>query len=140
VASPIQSTNKPAGPHRFKPGNAGGPGNPHAGKVQQLRAALYECTTREDMIAVWTQLKNLALGGDLAAIKEFLDRTVGKATIPVELQLSAGGVEVLSDAELEAIVLSSRVVDGGELAERKPGELPAAAVGSGDDVLAPGRK
>ena len=69
---------------RFAPGNKGGPGNPHAKKVGRLRAALLETVTEEDMKAVAAQLVAMARGGNLPAIKELIERTLGR---PVEADL-----------------------------------------------------
>ena len=66
---------------RFAPGNKGGPGNPFARKVGQLRAALLETVTEDDMRAVAAKLVQMARGGNLPAIRELLERTLGK---PVE--------------------------------------------------------
>lgn len=63
---------------RFTQGNAGGPGNPHAGQVSQLRAAILEAVSAEDVAAIIEQLISKARQGDLAAAREILDRTVGK--------------------------------------------------------------
>lgn len=63
---------------RFAAGNPGGPGNPHAGQVAKLRAVLLDAVTEEDMLAVVLKLLELAKGGDVAAVKLLLDRTVGK--------------------------------------------------------------
>jgi hypothetical protein len=72
------------GSGRFAPGNKGGPGNPFARKVGQLRAALLETVTIDDMKAVAAKLIEEARAGELPAIKEFLERTLGK---PVEADL-----------------------------------------------------
>src|SRR5688500_17177775 len=66
------------GSGRFVPGNKGGPGNPHARKVGQLRSALLETVTEDDMKAVATKLVEMARGGHLPAIKELLERTLGR--------------------------------------------------------------
>src|SRR5689334_20040804 len=63
---------------RFLPGNRGGPGNPHAKKVAQLRSALLETVTPEDMRTIVLKLVEMAKGGDLPAIRELLERTLGK--------------------------------------------------------------
>ena len=65
---------------RFATGNKGGPGNPFARKVGQLRAALLETVT-DDMRAVATKLVEMACAGELPAIRELLERTLGR---PVE--------------------------------------------------------
>ena len=65
---------------RFAPGWRG-PGNPHAKKVAQLRSALFETVTVDYMRAVAAKLVELSRAGDLLAIKELLERCLGK---PVE--------------------------------------------------------
>jgi hypothetical protein len=66
---------------RFLPGNRGGPGNPHARKVAQLRSALLGTVTEEDIKAIAAKLVAMARGGNLPAIRELLERTLGR---PVE--------------------------------------------------------
>ncbi len=63
---------------RFAEGNVGGPGNPHARHVGQLRSALLAAVTREDMEAVIRKLVELAKNGNIQAAKEVLDRCLGK--------------------------------------------------------------
>ena len=63
---------------RFTEGNAGGPGNPHARHVGMLRSALLKAVTEEDMEAVIAKLIELAKGGEIRAIKELLDRALGR--------------------------------------------------------------
>ena len=66
---------------RFARGNKGGPGNPFARKVGQLRSALLETVTEDDMRAVAAKLVQMARGGNLPAIRELLERMLGK---PIE--------------------------------------------------------
>ncbi len=63
---------------RFSVGNPGGRGNPHAAQVGRLRAALLEAVTPEDIAAIIARLIEQAKGGDVRAIKEVFDRTLGK--------------------------------------------------------------
>jgi carbamoylphosphate synthase small subunit len=63
---------------RFVTGNPGGPGNPHAQRVAALRSALLEAVTPADMVAVAKQLIRAARGGDVAAMKVFFERTLGR--------------------------------------------------------------
>ncbi|MCC6581439.1 MAG: hypothetical protein IT440_13460 [Phycisphaeraceae bacterium] len=63
---------------RFATGNAGGPGNPLGGKVAKLRAALVEAVSEDDIRAVAATLVSLAKGGDPQAIKELLNRALGR--------------------------------------------------------------
>ena len=69
---------------RFSTGNSGGPGNPHAMKVGQLRSALIDAVSPEDIAAIVGKLVEQAKAGDVRAIREVLDRTLGK---PVEADL-----------------------------------------------------
>lgn len=71
---------------RFAKGNSGGPGNPHAQRTSQLRAMLLDCVADKDFKAVVAKLLAMAKAGDLAAIKELLDRMMGKPKASVELQ------------------------------------------------------
>ena len=69
---------------RFEQGNKYGMGNPFAKKTAQLRAALLNTVTPDDVAVVIKVLIRLARGGDLVAVKELLDRAVGR---PVEADL-----------------------------------------------------
>lgn len=63
---------------RFAQGNPGGPGNPYARQIAELRASLLDGITPADMRAVAEALVAKARDGDVRAIKELLDRTLGK--------------------------------------------------------------
>ncbi len=65
---------------RFVKGNAGGPGNPHNAAIARLRKALHAAVTEEDIEQVISVLVAKAKEGSLPAIRELLDRTIGKAT------------------------------------------------------------
>ncbi|HRQ74280.1 MAG TPA: hypothetical protein PLU35_14755 [Phycisphaerales bacterium] len=69
---------------RFAAGNPGGPGNPYAKRVGELRAALVEAVSAEDVRAIVGKLVEEAKAGDVRAIRELLDRTLGR---PVEADL-----------------------------------------------------
>lgn len=69
---------------RFAPGNAGGPGNPYAKQVGALRSAMIGAVRPEDLAAVTAKLVTLAKAGNIPAIREVLDRTLGK---PVQADL-----------------------------------------------------
>ena len=66
------------GKGRFTAGNKLAKGNPHAKRVAALRSALLDAVTEEDMRAVIAKLVEMAKGGDVHAIKELLNRTLGK--------------------------------------------------------------
>jgi len=62
---------------RFLKGNPGGPGNPYARRVAQFRAALLARIKVGDLRAIADRLVEQAKAGDLLAIREVLNRTVG---------------------------------------------------------------
>ena len=72
---------------RFATGNRCALGNPHARRVAELRAALLSAVTPEDIEAIARVLVKKAKGGDVVAVKELLDRCIGKAPAPVVLDL-----------------------------------------------------
>lgn len=69
---------------RFAKGNAGGPGNPHAKRVSRLRTALYRSVSPKDLREVVAALLAQAKAGDVASIKELLQRLLGP---PIELDV-----------------------------------------------------
>ncbi len=71
---------------RYLPGTKGGPGNPHPKKVARLRTKLFEWVTDDDLKEVIDELVAMAKGGDIQAIKELLDRMLGKANQPIEVE------------------------------------------------------
>jgi hypothetical protein len=74
---------------RFAKGNHAGRGNPLAGKVQRLRAALVAAVKPGDVRAVVVQLVAAAKGGDVQAAKLLLDRSLGPvAALDLELRIS----------------------------------------------------
>ncbi|MBX3408114.1 MAG: hypothetical protein KF869_15270 [Phycisphaeraceae bacterium] len=64
---------------RFAPGWRGGPGNPHAAAVGRLRSALLKEVGPDDIRAVIRALVEKAKTGDVPAIRELLDRTLGRS-------------------------------------------------------------
>jgi len=79
---------------RFVKGWKGGPGNPHASIVMEWRKALVKAVTPEDVTAVMEKLIEKARAGEAWAVKEFLDRCVGRPkedvpdAVPVQLQIN----------------------------------------------------
>jgi hypothetical protein len=65
---------------RFIGGNPGGPGNPFARQVAEMRRALLSCVTYEEMRVIGGQLVVKAKMGDLAAIKLLFQYVIGKPT------------------------------------------------------------
>ena len=71
---------------RFLPGNPGGPGNPQARNVATWRKALAEAVSAEDVTQVAQRLVDAAKAGEPWAVRELLDRLLGKPHVQIELQ------------------------------------------------------
>lgn len=67
------------GQGRFKHGNKAAKGNPHASKVAKLRSALLDAVTEDDIKRCVSALLAQAEKGNVQAIRELLDRCLGKA-------------------------------------------------------------
>lgn len=63
---------------RFARGNKAAKGNPMAARVAQIRVALIEALTTDDVRAIVRALISRAKKGDVAAAREILDRAIGK--------------------------------------------------------------
>ncbi len=63
---------------RFVAGNPGGPGNPYAARVGELRSALLSAVSPGDLAAIAKQLVAAAKGGDVAAAKVVFERVLGR--------------------------------------------------------------
>jgi hypothetical protein len=63
---------------RFTRGNSGGPGNPHVKSVAAWRSALARVVSPADIKAVLAVLLECAKAGEPWAVKELLDRCLGK--------------------------------------------------------------
>lgn len=92
---------------RFAAGWRGGGGNPYAKKTAELRAALYATVTPDDIKAVVAKLIILAKEGDVVAIRELLDRTLGKPE-PTDVLMQVAELEQM----LEALRTARMVAQG----------------------------
>jgi hypothetical protein len=110
----------------FLPGNKAGKAWSMAGKVHELRAALYQCVTVEDVRKVIDGLIQLCLTDPdsrvrLAATHEFLNRVYGKATERVELDVYGEAKPApLADLSPDEVAVLQKVVSrrgGGEVIE-----------------------
>lgn len=81
----------------FAPGNKGGPGNPLNKKTHEFRRLLLESTTDEEALAVWSELKAKAMSGQPWAIRELLDRIIGKANQPLDIRARTEADEMGDD-------------------------------------------
>jgi len=64
---------------QFAKGNPGGPGNPYARRTAALRSALLDAVTEADIRAVARALVKRAKDGEVPAVRELLDRLLGRA-------------------------------------------------------------
>ena len=62
---------------RFGPGNRFAKGNPHAKRVAQLRSAMLEAVSEDDLRQVITSMLSRAKAGDVPAAKVLLERVMG---------------------------------------------------------------
>jgi hypothetical protein len=82
IPNPVKDVRSPNGQTargRFAQGNLGGPGNPYARRTAALRSALLDAVTEQDIRAVARALLKRAKAGEIPAIRELLDRLLGKA-------------------------------------------------------------
>jgi hypothetical protein len=95
------STNGPDGRDargRFAPGNRVGKGNPLAGRIAKLRAALIEAVKPGDVQAIARSLVKKARAGEIDAARLLLAYTLGK---PIEADLIDRLERLESDLGLE---------------------------------------
>ena len=87
---------------RFLPGNPGGPGNPQARNVATWRKALADTVSFEDVAEVTQKLLDAAKAGEPWAIRELLDRVLGKPHVQVDASVSVAGGGADADADADA--------------------------------------
>jgi hypothetical protein len=108
----VPSTNGRTPRGQFAKGNPGGPDNPYAKRVAWLREALLDAVSADDIRAIVLTLVARAKDGDMAAIRELLDRLIGKAAPPQDDSIELEPLQSLSDDQLEAVartILGNRV-------------------------------
>jgi predicted Zn-ribbon and HTH transcriptional regulator len=151
AAATAQGNSGRDGHGRFVRGNAGGPGNPFARRVAQLRRTLCETVTEEEMQEVAKKLVELARQGDVAAARLLLSYAVGQPTPAVdpdtldlaewdihrrtpvnvaELRQFMGGIPMALICKIAGVLtpcLEARAADAmREVLTAEPAELPAA--------------
>jgi hypothetical protein len=107
---------------RFAPGNVGGPGNPFARRVAELRKVLLETVTDDEMRIVAGQLMVKAKFGELPAIKLLFQYVLGKPAATVDPDT----------LDLDELDLYRRAPTPAQFREASDERLPADAVA---DVL-----
>ena len=76
---PLPAAGNGRDPHgQFASGNRIGKGNPFGKRVNEIRGELINALTTEDLRAVASALIEKAKGGDIPAVRELFDRTIGK--------------------------------------------------------------
>ena len=124
---------------RFAKGNPGGPGNPHARHVAQLRSAMLEAVSEKDIAIIIERLVDAAKGGDLAAAREILNRTVGK---PIQTAIWMQGDVANENADFgTAIRAALDELDAREEADflkDGPDKIPGKIVGGKGDQTGKG--
>lgn len=63
---------------RFVAGNSGGPGNPHVKRTSELRNALLNAVSADDVEKIIQAIVEAAKAGNTVAAREVLDRTIGR--------------------------------------------------------------
>ena len=66
-------------------GNPGGPGNPFAKRVGELRSLLLESVTDDDLRVIIRGMVDRAKAGDAIATREVLDRLLGRSVQAIAL-------------------------------------------------------
>lgn len=109
---------------RFLPGWRGGPGNPYAGQVAALRAALLQAVTPADVEAVAKMLIRKARKGSIPAAKELLDRVLGRPGLNVRL----GGSDETASDQIRAMMDR---IDADPIAQQTARDLAERLAGIG---------
>jgi hypothetical protein len=92
---------------RFTTGNPGGAGNPNLKRVHALRNMLLAKVTDADFDEVLEKLIGMAKGGDLDAIKELLNRLLGRPVAAVEVSGPDGEALGVNLADVQLAVWES---------------------------------
>jgi hypothetical protein len=119
---------------QFAKGNHGGPGNPYARQVTQLRLRALDRVSGDDVEAIFDKLIALAKEGDVSAARLVLHYTVGK---PV----ASAHPDRLDRDEVEAFKANAMRQDAFSLVESTPVEPVLLAVrelspAKGDKLMA----
>lgn len=121
----------PNGPNRdalgrFAEGNPGGPGNPLAKRVADVKRAFLEAVTVEDIAAIARRLVQDARAGDNVAAKIILERTLGKDANPIEVAALANEQQFhvyLADGKCDSVNSLTELVESIHAADPDLAEL-----------------
>lgn len=103
----VAATSTHASNGKFAKGNKLGKGNPMAGRVAKIRAELLKSATPQEIKAIARKLVEGALTGDIAYIREFFDRTIGKPS--QEITSNVNGGLSLTDGNTEAARIAAEI-------------------------------
>jgi hypothetical protein len=119
---------------RFRPGNTGGPGNPYAKRTAKLRTALLRAVKPEDIEAAVAKLVEKAKAGELPAIKELLDRCLGRPKETVEQELAILQARAEERASLDfALATAAEVQELRQIRGRILGRMRCDACAAGGE-------
>ncbi len=90
---------------RLAAGNRGS--NPTARRVNELRAMVVEATTEDEVRGAFKRLYELGMGGEVSALKLFLEYCCGKPVTSVEVSTTEG-----STLSLDVIISTMLAVVG----------------------------
>jgi hypothetical protein len=90
---------------RFAAGNRAAAGNPINRRMRELRQALFDCTTDEDIVEIKRSLMESARAGDTAAAKVLLEYLIGKPAQAIEIGGPDG--QALDVTTVAAVVLEA---------------------------------
>lgn len=110
LATPIAKTKgKPRG-KPFQHGHKLSPGNPHGEAVANFHAQIVaHANTGENFSALVKTLYDKAKAGDVACIREYMDRCMGKAASAPEDRIAVAPETMMDDVRYVAILLRHQV-------------------------------
>ena len=115
-ANGVSGRNKKTG--QFVTGNSGGPGR-KPGPQPRYRGALIRCVDQEPFGQIVAQVIKAAKAGEPWALREMLDRTLGKASQPIEGILGVYAVQPTDeDVAAAAEIIGRRLTYGQATATR----------------------
>ena len=88
---------------RFVPGTCGGPGNPNAKRVSEWRQALVEAVSKEDLVEVIKRLVVAAKAGEPWAVREVLDRCLGKPRVQIAVEAGDAPLKTYVNVDVDAV-------------------------------------
>ena len=122
---------------RFCKGNPGGPGNPFARQVAELRQAFVDRADPARVAALVDKLWDMALAGDTAAAKLVLAYTLGRPAAAVNPdELDAQEVELFRRENVPDLEEQVRAVSAGFACVVLRNAVPALAEKMGQDLAA----